>query len=392
MARYFGHRTKWAGGTKYATPQGGPLAPRGSYAGGNRGISGQIIPPNRGQYPRGSSLPGYYRTPSSASSDVQAYARYRGYTSNLMMTRRFGPMAGKALGKLVPIAGLGLGLWETYQWWNTPIPEGSLIFPPGWTVNGCDRGLPRQKYWGNLDLSCTGVRVCTNPNQVVATSGPSWSAHVTEFLPSNGDPSSNVYRRNVTMRILQSVAGNPIRADMLPRVSTRTTPAPVNERPPRPQQREKGYSRPLPFVSAPSAVKLTPGGPKPVKPDFRPPLPGNWEKKAYALLTGPVGKAYGALTELGDAMDCLVGAIKGGKGSPGKTLQERAAYIVRNREKIDFPEFVMCMATQNFKDAVIGRVSGAADSITKDPYWRRPVGPSAGGWAYPRAPRMTPIR
>jgi len=393
MAEYFGHRTKWRGGTKWTTPQGGPVAARPQYP-SNYGVrSGQIIPPNRGQYPRGKSLPGY--TPASGSSEMREYARHRGYAANQMMTRKFGGMAGKALGKLLPGVGLALSAYDMYEWWNTTAPGGQLQFPAGWTVSGCDRGLPRQKYWGINDASCTGIRNFNMQNTPVLA-GANWVVHCTEATPV---VMPITYNRNVKLQIPVATAGNPFNQAYAPRASrtTRSERRPYMDAPPQPEIQVKGYPRPAILVRPKDRYfgpRLPPRG-STEYPNYPhvPPPPNVKEKKGLVFNTGRAGKAYGALTEFRDFADCLSASIPGQPCRKyRKNLHLYAACIAEHHNDVNMPEAIACFFGAQAKDTAIGRPSGIFQrGASKGPYWSRPVGPGAGNWARPGVPRMTPI-
>lgn len=196
---------------------------------------------------------------------------------------------------------------------------------------------------------------------------------------------------------------NPIGA-WRPYPAAMLAPYPQNAAPPEPVLGQIEFAREEVEMEAmpQTQTQLEPGGNIKVPPDNRPPPPGEWERKILVLLGGSPGKLYGFITEIGDAMDCLINAIHAGmpqvieggvkvpKPRPaGTTPQAKAAFIVNNKRFIDFEVFARCMVTENFKDAVIGKANQYANRITKNPYWVRPVGVGAGGWASRNAASFT---
>lgn len=398
-----GRRTNWAkSASRFATPQGGPIAKPAYYPPtyNKSGISGQIIPPNRGQYPRGHSLPGYVRTPSSASEAMTEYARRSGLMRNQMTLGRFGSMAGR----LLPIAGVAL---NAYEWWRQtaePSDQSQLYFPTGWQVpktGECDRGLPRQKYWGINDGACTGIRNFNMQNQVVlAGTGVNrgWYCHITTALGDNGTP-VNPYKRNVR-GFLPQPTGTTFPAEKTPtntRVVPRPSQQPYVDTPPYPETSIKGYPKPAPRIKPKDRYfgpRLPPRGTTEF-PDYPhvPPPPNVKEKKGLVIGAGKAGRAYGALTEFRDFADCLAGAIPGNPcGKYRNQLHKYAACIAQHEAAVNMPEAIACFFGSQARDTAIGRPAGIFQrGAAKGSYWSRPVGPGAGNWAVPSVPRMTPI-
>lgn len=98
------------------------------------------------------------------------------------------------------------------------------------------------------------------------------------------------------------------------------------------------------------------------------------------------GNIYGGFTEIGDMLDCFEKNVKDKRYKRGGPLHERiqraAAYIEANPMGVNWGSFLACMAEENAKDWIIGKFNELARNITKHPYYRRPVGPGTGGWAF----------
>ena len=117
----------------------------------------------------------------------------------------------------------------------------------------------------------------------------------------------------------------------------------------------------------------------------RPPEPGDKEEKWY-MKGGPLGDAWGMLTEGMDAADCLEKAVRATgarrkKGENGRTGQMRFLYRSMKQGHGDPGVFAACMAMEHAQDKVVGKVNKAASKAAgENPYYRRPVGPGFGGW------------
>lgn len=96
------------------------------------------------------------------------------------------------------------------------------------------------------------------------------------------------------------------------------------------------------------------------------------------------GNIYGGLTELKDMLDCFEKNVKDKHYKRGGLLHERVAraalYLEANPLQVKWGSFLACMAEENAKDYLIGKMNELARQIVKNPYYVRPVGPGTGGW------------
>lgn len=114
-----------------------------------------------------------------------------------------------------------------------------------------------------------------------------------------------------------------------------------------------------------------------------PPSPGEKEDKGQFPGVGrDIQKAYGFLTEVGDALQCMEKNMK--KGSPkagSKAIQDRIAAAVHNvmAGNMDVPGFMLCFALNEQTDKMVGLASGAATrNFNRSPY--NPRRRSGLGW------------
>lgn len=110
---------------------------------------------------------------------------------------------------------------------------------------------------------------------------------------------------------------------------------------------------------------------------------GGLEHWIYTLYKR-AGNVYGGMTELKDMLDCLeknMGSGKWPKLPLHERLQRAANYIQNNPRGVKWGSFLGCMAEENAKDWLIGKMNQLARQITNHPYYVRPVGPGTGGWA-----------
>lgn len=135
-------------------------------------------------------------------------------------------------------------------------------------------------------------------------------------------------------------------------------------------------------------VEYAPGGPPGGTPIVHPPVPPrppNKERKEPPFNYGGAGKAYGALTEAGDAAKCYIDAKGGNSGGLGTRGALKEAWRLANdpdAPPLDGQQFMQCLSAANAQDALIGRLSkGAAKAQNRSPYAsKRPGGYRGGGW------------
>lgn len=406
LAKYFGHRTRWAGGTKssgFGMSTGGPLVapsrPPGGSGGGIR--SGQIIPPlSKGLHRKGRSLPGFH--PSSIEG--RALAR------QAAVLRR---MAGLGLLKnaLLPLA--IEDFMTTAEWFLSEKTTTEPVTGPdseealqgdiaGYTVQctsgpGCSGALHQWRYldtgFSAGNLICGLPRpICTNAplNKTWATiQGLASAPAVIAFGEHRSAFTDNV--RKVYRRV-GTAPETPWPPTMTKTVTVaRTLSMLETATPPRAAARTKVYprNRPLPvtdLIFSPSK----PGGVKAPPRPHEPPQKGEREKK-YRVVGGKLGKAYGAATEFRDFLDCMAKNIP---GEPCKGVKNQlhlyAACVAKHHNSVNMPEAIACFYGQQGRDAAYGlpdRMGRPSDN----PFYQRPVGPTSGFWSQPGAPSMTKI-
>lgn len=388
MAKYFGHRARWAGGTKGSSPnfgmaQGGPVAiPSTS----NYGKRGQIIPPlSAGQHRPGKSLPGL--TPSSMGPLA---ASQRAAMRGMLMRGLLGPLNWAFL-------------LEDFMTMLEPAKVPAPFSPgPGWTrcsapTTACTASWEPETHWGYQNsglFGCLAYGSCPT-NQAwgvpLAPGTPTAITTAVELLRMRR--TSVAPERFTIFERWRRPAGDTSQSTV-----SRTLMPPDVLRPPLPQIRDKEYPRPETSTKPKDRFfgpRLPPTGTTKF-PDYPhvPPPPNVKEKKGLVIGPGKAGKVYGALTEFRDFADCLAKSMPGNPcGRYKNQLHKYVACIAANEAAINMPEAIVCMFTNDAKDAAIGKSNRAArEAATKNPYWQRPVGPGAGGWARPRGPgKMTPI-
>lgn len=424
MSTYFGHKPRWK---QMHQPSGGPLAPptrhppvrdlRDEPRGRRMTLPGPG-PRAGGRYhvwnnsPRENPIGFRYNPVAHESEDWQRWTHDRKMRGLAFKYGRFNP-AMRIVGTLLdtdwsfPRSGSEIYPFDLGSAGFIKVkecePVGGPVYIPGVPYSGPDN---------------VGTHAAADPNLVCTLTGQvpqfGWDAFTGVF--AWGTAPSNTR---------QWIAFGPYNQGSVGRMQIReqwwrpgTGPIPVTPwrplgkpmpmphvlTPPAAQERVRQYPKPE-VESEPmgvTSIRLTPRGPVKVPTTFKPPLPGNEEWKVR-FMYGPIGDVYGWLTEIGDGMDCLIRAIQegmptvnaGGRKRPkpyaGKTMQDKAAYIVQYRRFIDWNHFIDCMVISKIKDRMIGRFSRAASqAATRNPYWKRPVGPGAGGWGT-RHVTMTPM-
>ena len=381
MAKYFGHRPAWArpkatGG--FAMP---PPAPTGNLPGKygmpSGALDGQIIPPNRGQYPKGRSLPGL-------SAEMAANAARRAAAARALM------MAGKLARAQLPFALLDMAtMLEDWMGPNEPV-----TVPAQWLGNGWSRcatpnwtGVcgpePAPELWdwqgtGVFNSSCSNGTwgVCPK-NQFSAYNDPlgstiGWPSNVTSVVFSRLSPGTTNRYDLIRRYVRPSVVGQ---TTPYPEYVPARTRMPVPATPPFPHLLDRSYGPPRTRVP----VKAGPAN--------RPQPPSVRKEEKWVLPTNhPLQRFWGALTEGMDAADCMEKAVratgaKRKRGENGRTGQMKFLARSLSQGHGDPGVFFACMASEGLQDKVIGKVnSAAAQAAGKNPYYKRPAGPGFGGW------------
>lgn len=413
MAKYFGNRAHWAQpkpSGAYAptasptspmfmgTPQGGPPA--------RMGMEGQIIPPNRGQYPRGKSLPGY-ATPRTGMGSQMAAMRAAGRAQMMrgMLGRYLGLpfLLGDFMTAAEWFAGEITGEVDPATAEAESLVDASIA---GYTLT-CGNG-PGCVGWESDDPWAWGATNAWNPafcNQCLnwPLGHPTWADLVADWSPpvwNFGAPATLAYGQKTAaftdnVRSVWRRNGTGPETQWPPVVTTtvpKTRYLPNTLAPPRAEAREKSYPR---AVSKPRARVWGDGLPPtgvPVKtpwPPHVPPPPNVREKKGLVFGGGKWGKAYGAATEFRDWLDCMGGSMPGNPCKKYKNqLHKYAACIAANHALIDMPAATVCMHEEGAKDAAHG-LPDRMGTPSDNPFYQRPAGPTTGFWSQPSAPSMT---
>lgn len=154
----------------------------------------------------------------------------------------------------------------------------------------------------------------------------------------------------------------------------------------------------VPYGIPAMSLNIEPPGPTKNPDDtheLRPPNPDEKEDKFFDNTGRALREIYGAITEVGDALDCLkknthVPRDKRQFGRHhkyyGKTIQEQMRFVLDNADYIDIPGAVSCMLLQHASDEAIGvTAGGAARNFNRNPYNpRRHGGPGFGSGGFAR--------
>lgn len=331
-------------------------------------------------------------------------AGFAGYGKNAARLARIGIRAGLLARKAnLWMNGLDLAFQALDQWQTTRQED---MFSAGgmWGVK-CDAGGPYTDYRilpGLSNSNCNTINgTCNQTGQI--TSG-TWKRGASVSIAHSG--CSNIYNYRVYSIAFGPGVGsgasrrmtfNKVMYACLPYRCPQTPvdPGPITWVPPvvvrvptvtpqpapsiTAQPRERTQNRPAPKPGP----KTDPGG-KPYWPPGAqaPNLPFKGEKK-WVIRDPKIADLYGKLTEIKDGLECYEKSMgirpKGG-------LHERllkAAIVTAERgitaEK--FGAFVKCMIVENVQDYVIGKANQLANRITKNEYWKRPVGVGRGGFS-----------
>lgn len=133
-------------------------------------------------------------------------------------------------------------------------------------------------------------------------------------------------------------------------------------------------------------IRVPPGGGivrTPEKHKYMPPGPRVRERKK-TLSAGLVGKLYGGITEVGDAVQAIASAIPG-KPCRNLPLHEKVQCLARNWDRVNWAKAAFNLAIDQMQDRAIGKISGAADKGFRSAFDHgyapnRPVGPGSGSW------------
>lgn len=95
---------------------------------------------------------------------------------------------------------------------------------------------------------------------------------------------------------------------------------------------------------------------------------------------------YGKYTEGKDATNAVYDALPQrikladwrNNGYKPLSVTQKLKSLYVNAKSIDMSKAAYNLAANEFQDRTIGRFAKGARTITKNPYWRRPVGPQSG--------------
>lgn len=221
------------------------------------------------------------------------------------------------------------------------------------------------------------------------TGGPAVSAPMSDGVPAPSETSETSYGsvKGTVGKTATAVLGHPVpmpqplggdtggagsSGDWSPVPGNGPTPIDV----PDPDGSEAPYEEPSTDVVA------TPGG------GFQPPTRGvhvnqppdrHTREVKWKLPHNKLGDFYGLLTELKDFLDVLDDAIPGNP-CHGLGLHKKFACVMQNLHRVDPTRAVGGFVTNQFEDFAIGKMNQLANQITKNQYYRRPVGVGAGSF------------
>lgn len=129
------------------------------------------------------------------------------------------------------------------------------------------------------------------------------------------------------------------------------------------QEREIEGGRDLaPYERPAGGFEVPPRGPPTKTRDPHQLLPpGKAPEKKRDFNTGFVGKAYGALTEAKDFLECAEKALPAGIPRVENKLHKRFQRVYENWDKIDVAKMTVCIHTTAANDAVIGKYNAMAN-------------------------------
>lgn len=221
------------------------------------------------------------------------------------------------------------------------------------------------------------------------TGGPAISAPMSDGVPTPSETSETSYGsvKGTVGKTATAVLGHPVpmpqplggdtggagsSGDWSPVPGNGPTPIDV----PDPDGSEAPYEEPS------TDVVGTPGG------GFEPPTRGvhvnqppdrHTREIKWKLPHSKLGDFYGLLTELKDFLEVLDDAIPGNP-CHGLGLHKQFACVMQNLHRVDPTRAVGGFVANQFEDFAIGKMNQLANQITKNQYYRRPVGVGAGSF------------
>lgn len=165
---------------------------------------------------------------------------------------------------------------------------------------------------------------------------------------------------------------------------------------PTPLAKESGYGVPRvpkphrslrPYESPSMSFGPPPRGRPTWFPDYHghlPPVARKEEKKGRTPIPSffhKAGKVYGAWTEASDFLDAMYAGLPDRVKRRWHDDFDKAQALWDHWEQWDWQKAAWAFAENQAKDYAIGRANKAAQrALTRSPYWKRPVGPGAGGF------------
>lgn len=328
--------------------------------------------------------PGEWSRLSPASEEMQSYARYSTFMKNYGLTRAFGGLAAGFAAELLVDNFSGITGWFT-----KPGQIGGP--PPGYTSNTCGLGSnpPILAYRGGFLCGTLAIGAPYEPGvdsgiypslqnwvsqwERPGTNNFGWAA-ARWFPPTGQTADATLFQPVPAKTLLSSPVPGPF-GNLNPFTSS---PPPLGE------EIEIGFQDAPLAASFAGAVASTafrfPNGGPPTKTDegYRdnPPETGVRERKFRLGKGGPIGDAFGAITEALDALDCAVKAAKAGLKAKGKKpaghgrsryhtkgVYNATKFVYNNFDVGDphtIAEFIKCVALSNLSDLAIGKANSAA--------------------------------
>lgn len=400
MSNYFGHRTKWAGGTKN-TSGGDPR-------------SWNHPPPSRPSYNH--SGPTIDLTRANWASDRNMPAR-QSWSGAEARARRHLMMRG-LLGRgnvARTIAELALQ-WMIGEITDPRAPSPDSFVPAGYRLVGDAGPHAPSELFHVYQPQRTGYAAYNT------TSAPPYGLHgqgsgITDPLPATAprwlrwqEGCNRTLTGTWYLRALMERNGSAAETPWPPKYARPVVMPSLALPPPAPATTEKTYTRtrtrqrprdrPAPYQSPATQVSVPPKGGQPVETpvihDHLPPGRNIRERKKH-LHAGALAKLYGKFTEVADVIDCAIKNIKAPKGKGYRHnksaryggLHRKAQYVYNNLDRLDVGGFLSCVAQDNLEDFMVGKANQLANNITKHNTYGRPVGVGSGSYGQ-RMSRIKP--
>lgn len=299
-------------------------------------------------------------------------------------------------------------LYDVYQWAKRQGVAEHPVVPPGYSCYSYSAAIDltsadcnREYHLQSQADSSSAVNCSTwhYQNQVIRTSNIMNGLHE---LVIYGPKQGGIYgcqRYNFAhvWKYPQEIRNTAFTPYVEPAVPARTLLVPTLTVP-LPLAVDQGYApdpktprpnrNPLPYQEPGSSYQPPFKGPPlkwPAPHNRLPPKKGEKEKKGSAPV--PQGfkmgaKAYGAWTEFADFADAMYEGVPQSKQRPYQNPFQKLGAVWDNWDSMDWRKAFEAFALAQAKDYAIGKAnSETAKRLSRNPYWKRPVGPGAGNWA-----------